>query len=424
MIQGESIMGCRKNIRNMTASEKEAFVNAVLELKNQGKYDKYADMHEVRFPYMHGTPIFTSWHRQFLLDLEMELQDIDSSVNIPYWDWTNTNLNSDGTESIIWNDDFMGSPGDSANGQQISGPFSGWGLRRNSFDKFSAAGNLSNITDAMDLVPYEGVFGTDFRPTIERPHGSTHVWVGGNMVTRRSPEDPSFFLLHCNIDRIWAEWMEMHEDNPSWVAFEGNGDPVQAPTASLWPWNGSAPAISPWNTSPEIISSTDLLDHRALGYGYDTIDADMCATKSRLKERLPKERLPKEFLPKEFIPKEHLGKERLPKEFIPKEKLGKERLPKEFTPKERLPKEFVPKENLGKEGSPKEFMPKENFPKESKDIVENDHFIPSDLRPDLDDAALNFEPSADALGLSNRLTARAMRVRGNPRLSILRKRRQ
>ena len=401
-------MGCRKNINNMNASEKEAFVNAMLELNNQGKFAKYADMHEVRFPYMHGTPIFTSWHRQFLLDLELELQEIDSSVNIPYWDWTSTNLNTDGTESIIWNDDFMGSPGDAANGQQISGPFSGWGLRRNSFDKFSAAGNLSAITNAMDLVPYGGSFGIGFARTVESPHGSTHVWVGGNMVTRRSPEDPSFFLLHCNIDRIWAEWMEMHEDNPAWVAFEGNGDPAQDPSASMWPWNGSSPPTSPWNTSPELINSLDLLDHRALGYGYDTIDSDMCISKTRLKERIPDVKRFKEFMPREVF------KGNTPKEILPKENLIKE----------RLPKEFIPKERLGKEGSSKEFMPKENFPKERKDMVENDHFITPELRPDLDDAALNFEPSADTLGLSDRLRSRAMRVRGNPKLSILRKRRQ
>ena len=38
-------------------------------------------------------------------------------------------------------------------------------------------------------------------------HNLVHVWVGGDMLTGTSPNDPAFFLNHCNVDRIWELWM-------------------------------------------------------------------------------------------------------------------------------------------------------------------------------------------------------------------------
>ncbi len=38
-------------------------------------------------------------------------------------------------------------------------------------------------------------------------HDRVHVWVGGSMGdVFVSPKDPLFFLHHCNVDRLWAQW--------------------------------------------------------------------------------------------------------------------------------------------------------------------------------------------------------------------------
>jgi tyrosinase len=34
-----------------------------------------------------------------------------------------------------------------------------------------------------------------------------HVWIGGDMSPSTSPNDPVFYLNHCNIDRIWEKWL-------------------------------------------------------------------------------------------------------------------------------------------------------------------------------------------------------------------------
>ena len=253
-------------------------------------------------------------------------------MNLPYWDWTVENLNTAGTDSLIWANDFLGGPGDPADNFLVTtGPFAAWGIRRNNFNKFQSPGGGGQITTLKAQLRY-----TDFRG-VESPHGGAHVWVGGDMGSvPTAVRDPTFFLLHCNVDRLWAEWTRDHTGQAGWVQYEPTSGGQQGHNLNdtMWPWNGTnVPVpVPPWNTTPENVHPADLLDHRVVNF-YDTIDPE-CAPK--LKDRLPKE-LVKDRLPKEF-------KERSPKE------TGKDNLPKEGT-KDRLPKELV----------------KERFPKEIKE---------------------------------------------------------
>ena len=41
-------------------------------------------------------------------------------------------------------------------------------------------------------------------------HNRVHVWIGGDMGPGTSPNDPAFYLNHCNVDRIWEAWMGNH----------------------------------------------------------------------------------------------------------------------------------------------------------------------------------------------------------------------
>lgn len=89
-------MAVRKNQATLTAQEKRAFVNAVLELKRSGGYDSFVSTHNTFIVsdtdngerVGHRSPSFLPWHRRFLLQFEEALQAIDPTVNLPYWDWT------------------------------------------------------------------------------------------------------------------------------------------------------------------------------------------------------------------------------------------------------------------------------------------------------------------------------------------------
>uniref|UniRef100_UPI0011782DDA tyrosinase family protein n=1 Tax=Crenothrix polyspora TaxID=360316 RepID=UPI0011782DDA len=113
-------MGIRKNQSTLSADEKSRFVNAVLQLKANGVYDRYVRQHRDLFRAgIHNSALFLPWHREFLRRLELDLQAIDPSVNLPYWDWT-----VDRTVSAsLWGSDFMGGNGVPAGGAVQTGVF-------------------------------------------------------------------------------------------------------------------------------------------------------------------------------------------------------------------------------------------------------------------------------------------------------------
>ena len=392
-------MGCRKNLTALTLAERQAFVNAILQLKANGGYNRYVQMHQGALGHGHVGPAFFPWHREYLRRFELDLQAIDPSVNLHYWDWTVANLNPAGTESLIWRNDFMGGPGDAAAGFALNtGPFVGpaWNLRRSSFDIFQFPGGGGTMATLAASLNY-----STFRQ-IEGPHGGAHSWVGGNVGNAAiAPQDPVFWLIHSNVDRLWAEWTVAKTGQAGWVQYAPtSGGPLGHNLGdTMWPWNGTTNpfGVLPWTTVPENARPADLLDHRAHNTFYDTIDPE--CRRIKIKDRLPKE-LIKDRLPKEFL------KDRLTKE------LGKDRLPKERLTKENLkdfqPKEFAPKE-LGKDRDPKELKDmREGSKRFAREEIEP--FIPEELRPDLLDASLGFEP--DIGGLRDELRLRAEELGG------------
>ena len=224
-------MVCRKSAARLTPTERSAFVSAVLALQASGRYARYTTIHNVAPA--HGNPLFFPWHRQFILDFERDLQAVDPTVTLPYWDWTVNNLNAAGTESLIWRDDFLGGPGTGWSGPVTTGPFAGWGIARRGFNPFTSPGGGGTIATFLADPTYNGFRG------VEGPHGSAHGWVGGDMGSvPTAPRDPTFFLLHCNVDRLWAEWVNAHRADPGFQPYtpiSGAPNPRWNLTSTMWP---------------------------------------------------------------------------------------------------------------------------------------------------------------------------------------------
>ena len=88
-------MRCRKDVKDLTAAEKTAFVNAVHAVKakpsvlhptdpNLSRYDDYPEIHMnammASIGWAHNRPSFFPWHRVLLLEFENDLQAIDPSL--------------------------------------------------------------------------------------------------------------------------------------------------------------------------------------------------------------------------------------------------------------------------------------------------------------------------------------------------------
>jgi hypothetical protein len=93
-------------------------------------------------------------------------------------------------------------------------------------------------------------------------HNNVHIWTGGSMVPGTAPNDPIFFLHHCNVDRLWALWQFRHP---------GQNYPLLVPkvaSAGFRPHglNDAMPSLP----GGGVIRPSDVLNHTSLGYSYDT----------------------------------------------------------------------------------------------------------------------------------------------------------
>lgn len=240
-------MEIRKNQNALSDDEKAEFVEAVLKFKKDGNnktgrnYDTYVKWHIDKAMPAHSSPQFLPWHRVFIRLLEEDLKEVSGNpdITVPYWDWTVDNE----IGSSLWKDDFLGGNGDASDDWKVkTGRFTGeaWELIHNQengeptekkylrrfFGELTCELPSSrDVLNTLSITPYDSDpwnGGSEnkksFRNSLEgwafpfrsQMHNRGHVWVGGAMLEMSSPNDPAFFLHHCNVDRIWASWQKLH----------------------------------------------------------------------------------------------------------------------------------------------------------------------------------------------------------------------
>ncbi len=176
----------------------------------------------------HSGPVFLPWHRYMLLMFEFNLREAvgDDNFRLPYWNWAADAELPNPANSRIWSNDLIGQftngtwrvrlePNPTErNPRTVDRP-----LRR----ALGRGGRMANRAEVRDLVQSRSVYDAapysmtvdSFRNHLEGwrglgHHNLVHVWIGGDMAVSTSPNDPVFFLHHCNIDRIWAAWQRRH----------------------------------------------------------------------------------------------------------------------------------------------------------------------------------------------------------------------
>ncbi|MER7849635.1 tyrosinase family protein [Kitasatospora sp. NPDC096077] len=189
----------------------------------------------------HRSPSFLPWHRWFLLRVEGQMRSVlgKSGFALPYWDWQTDADAGVPERAAVWGDTYMGHAGIPVN----SGPFraqnnprpfwviveadglGAWdsvrrGLERQFYQSANSLPNSTNVKEVLSSYPTYDSVGFDvnsagFRNRLEgflpagqsSMHNRVHDWIGRDMIPISSPNDPVFFLHHCNVDRIWESWM-------------------------------------------------------------------------------------------------------------------------------------------------------------------------------------------------------------------------
>ena len=267
--------------------------------------------HSVSYPDILNTPSFT--------------------FALPYWDWTEDASLPDPKTAPVWGTDFMGGDGVTrTSGSGITksvvetGPFtydkwdtliadgkdsSGIQLWKKDslerkmgqdpssqtlpiqsdvdyalasivydvdpWNKSPTTHGFRNTLEGFTTIPYDAV------PGIARNlHNRVHVWIGGAMAdVPTAPNDPVFFLHHCNIDRLWALWQHKNpkEFDPTTTTYpKERALPAHNPKERALPEHNPLEGhkledpMAPWNvfSKSPFVTASEVLDFRSLGYEY------------------------------------------------------------------------------------------------------------------------------------------------------------
>lgn len=277
----------RKNANDLKPSERSRFLFAWQKFRNKlgDNYVQFQEMHRlvssISNDQGHSQPGFLPWHRAMLLHVERELQKLDPSVALHYWDW-------DAAAPNVFAADFIGAADTSAgsfglaepifaannplNGWNTDLPFSGGELRRNGNDHTLTPDSATfkpldhpvdpSMVSRPDFGPRTSA--TSFSREVEvLSHNPSHGWPcgGGNIAPpTRSATDPLFYLLHSQIERQWAYWQWKQNRHgavvggsltfPAPAHYDNNGNWNDAGVSNwyrgafledgMWPWDGTS----------------------------------------------------------------------------------------------------------------------------------------------------------------------------------------
>ena len=303
--------GIRRNISRVDPSERGMLRDAILELHRRfhpgnrsdappggvSWWFKQDEIHQAT--HVHRGPEFLPWHREFTNRFEALLRQVNPMLSLHYWDFREDPRNiPDGNVGggvvgtvNLFDSNFMGSSSGPAGDPWLAGGFydpqagsAGHALDRDATDNPvdpprniprtrppivagapPAPYDITNQSDALGLN--HGQDFPAFRVALENFHNLAHVYFG-NVSPHNAFRDPFVFLLHSNLDRIYAQWQTdpTHPErlNPNTVyGTESNLD-VQVPelgnvvtqnlTHLVEPWStgvGEFHAIRPWEATHE-----------------------------------------------------------------------------------------------------------------------------------------------------------------------------
>jgi hypothetical protein len=239
--------------------------------------------------HVHNGPEFVPWHREIVNRLEAMIREINPQLSLHYWDWTQDptdipdgNLGGGNIGTLnLFTDDFMGYGGSSS--APIGDPWEDAGYYVSGADPHrDDSGNPADppqvvnrrvsgspATQAQDDAIVAAPDFPTMRQLLEGVHNAMHGFVnmGGQHISFR---DPFVFLLHSNVDRLYAKWQTEpgHPEriDPAFVY----GSESAALQTDVEPWSGGI-GIRPW-AAPENQSEPHTYKHPTLVFPpcYDT----------------------------------------------------------------------------------------------------------------------------------------------------------
>ncbi len=283
--------GIRRNIASVDPAERAMLRDALIEL-NQRRFPgartdsppggvtwwfKQDEIHQAT--HVHGGPEFLPWHREIVNRIEAMLRQINPQLSLHYWDWTqdprsipNANLGGGMTGNLdLFTADFMGDKNGAIGEPWLSaGYYVPGAANYRSTDPFDAVNNnpadppreVTRIVAGMGssaespmndaAIVGRADYASMRSPVdgLERAHNRSHGFV--NMGSQHTSfRDPFVFLLHSNVDRLFARWQTdpLHPERLDPAMVYGSESADAGLNGDIEPWSGGT-NTRPW-AAPE-----------------------------------------------------------------------------------------------------------------------------------------------------------------------------
>ena len=263
-LYGIEITKERENAATATQAERDLYRDAILDAANQffpgdptSFWHKQNHVHVQTpsggnpFP-IHQSLTFNPWHREMINRYEVMLQEANPTVKLLYWNWRDHPVSG---PLNFFTPTFMGASGASSSTVvSIGAPF---------LPALAPPPVTRRLRPgAPPASPDNSILGVasypNFRSTLEQSpnHDASHVFIGnqnpgGSMsFTNTAASDPFFFLLHANVDRLWAKWQRdpffPARVDPNLTYAPQSANPLL--TGTMGPWNGQT-NLPPYTTT-------------------------------------------------------------------------------------------------------------------------------------------------------------------------------
>ena len=170
---------------------------------------------------VHRGPGFIPWHRVLTNHFEALLREVDSRLSLHYWDWTTDPRVATADRAALFTPAFMGSASGNAGpplqdfeSTEITGDphlgLPGDGVHDHIWRAVGA--EQAKPSGEPDIDPDDFIVNaadfTAFAARLTNAHNRVaHTYIGGSIKNPHfSFHDPFVYLLHSNVDRLWATW--------------------------------------------------------------------------------------------------------------------------------------------------------------------------------------------------------------------------
>jgi hypothetical protein len=231
-------------------------------------WDKQEDIHKdahISHVDVHEGPAFIPWHRELVNRFERLLRKVDNEISLHYWDWTQDPRrcpDRKGGFINLFTEKFMGNANGDAGPPLQNFESTEWTeiqgnhhfiWRNVKPGPLQVASDHTIVTFAdhlPDNIQFSAITGRDSIRALHTVHDLAHNYIGGTIGFQHySFHDPFVFLLHSNMDRLWAMWQTVPSErnwrtDPEKVyGIEGNSDSINS---FVEPWNGEV-GTRPWS---------------------------------------------------------------------------------------------------------------------------------------------------------------------------------